>query len=238
MKAGFEIVRLFFILAIALFLSCGRAQAAESFPYTSTERAGFAFYKLGNVNPDFLRWIEVKEAYQKAWPRDRLNMMKSETARLEDGFYNYQADRHYIRVMADTVISRNDKEGVITLSLEDVAYFPFQVADMWIGAFPRGIDDYRTLELPPQDYGVFIKKAGIAGVYNKNAPGVIELWLKPVAAETQKPLETGEMVLWPLICEIGSITLWDGTRQVMLWSYQAPGFITESGREIFKLYHE
>ena len=80
----------------ALFLFMALTSSAHAYlkakEYTEEEKIGFAFYKLGNIKPNFDSWVEHTDTYSNA-PADQKNqILQNETSRLEQGYHNYQPD--------------------------------------------------------------------------------------------------------------------------------------------------
>ncbi len=216
----------FFLLMMALPLCTVHAKLPEG-GYTDTEKVGFAFYKFANIKPNFTDWDISADAYKNAAaPLDRIEYRRKNAIRLDQGYNDYDPDTDLIHVIADIQVVKlpDPTRPAITLSFNQSStdtYFPFKVGKLWIAVIPRDIDKFEGIHLSPAEYSDFVKK--VSNDTNKKVPALIELWLRPLTAETKTPSMIDRQPYWPLLADIASVTIWNTDKTQVAWSYDAPG---------------
>ena len=226
------------------------ALAFDNDQYTQTEKVGFAFYKLGNIKPDFTAWIKKSKRYQEtATPRERLEMMNSEKYRLEQGFATYYPEFGEIEIETPIYIMGMPKEDLLELEPDENRfitistlfeggdfYFPYPVGHQWITLLPRKIGNFDTIPVPAALYKQI--KSGKTELNSRNEPvkGTMELILQPVSVNTEAPVPFEDVETWLMNTEIAAMSLWVGKKNMLLWEYTAPWYVSDTQQGLQHLY--
>lgn len=238
------------VIILAVYLPSPGA-ALEVGRYSESEKVGFAFGKLANSVPDFESWIVGTEKYQEALPADKIEMLKKERARLENGFFNYFPDGDLVSVEIDALIrasnyfAQSQKTGEltdITIEMTDLPenYFPFQIGGIWIALVIKDYDLFTRRIMTAEEYRDFAKTLGLAGPYQLAQKVGIDFKLRPVSVDISAPLMLDGLEMWLMLAEVGEMTVW---RQLnrdkqLLWAYNAPWYVSEDHKELLMLYQE
>lgn len=102
------------VLSVFLCASVFDARPARAYldsnRYSDTEKVMFAFSKLGNVPPDYESLIKNNDYYINSAPIAKLELMKTETVRLQEGFNKFSPEDDLIRIVADVDIRWSKKD--------------------------------------------------------------------------------------------------------------------------------
>ena len=235
------------LLGLTVFCAAG-TQAQEGVRYTETEKIGFAFHKLAGFDPDFESWIYNSETYKNAAPAEKVNYLRNEVYRLQNGYYNYMPDQDLISLeLPGKIYSlkgfKAAKDAVptnIKISFDDIQdnYLAFPVGDLWVAIVIKDLEKMTNLALNAEDYAGFATALSPQNVYIKNYDVRIVVKLRPLSVDTNAPIEMGGLEMWLMLAEIGSmdveIEARDGMRH--LWDYNAPWYVSDRQQEWLLLY--
>lgn len=225
------------------------AYAFSDEDYTETEKAGFAFYKLGQIAPDFDSWIKNMPEYKKiVKPRERAMFLSDVKFRLEQGFNTYVPEFGMITVQAPIIIQgmpareyKNSSERYLRIYLDAAAtsagfYFPFPVGDEWVAMIPRGMESFDNLPVSQAEYDRIIGGPTPAAANGVKKNGVMEIIMQPVAVDTSTPMELDGVELWLMDSEVASLTFWTRNKRKLVWEYTAPWYVSDTQRGVHDLY--
>ena len=240
-------IRLALGLAVLGFLAVPALAMIDDSRYSESEKAGFAFYKLARAKPNFENWIVKTEKYRTLLPQPRIDMLREETNRLHNGMVNFHPDEDFLHVMAEVDIGRYRGEALTEVgageSILDIRlagfqqiYFPFNVGDLWIAVIPEGIDLAGGVVMKKDDYRRLARKYGFDAGYVRSGKAILDMRLRAVSVDVSAPVRLDERDYWPMLAEIGSISLIDITSKDVIWSHRAPWFTTKEERAIMNLY--
>lgn len=226
------------ILALAIAVPSWASLGGQG--YSETEKVGFAFFTLGGVTPDFDSWAADTLSFAEAEEVDRSRIRINEGYRLQQGFANYESDKDFFYVQVPVKLSiPRDGSRVLQFWIpqgrgnDSEVFFSYKIMDLEIAVIPDGIDKYKNIQLTPQQYESFMKETRISP--GQSRPAIMNLFLKPVAADANEPVTIGGAAFWPVMAEIGSLSFWD-SKDNLLWSYEAPWFVTNDRRDLLDLY--
>ena len=219
--------------------------------YTEEEKIGFAFYKLGNIKPNFDSWVEHTDAYSNAPANQKNQFLQNETSRLEQGYHNYQPDEDLIVINAPVKITTADfsspdpayskqgiqKQSVISIVGTPPAYLPFKIVNTWVAVIPQDYSNFTNLLLTTEQ---FIKLRDIVSEKVKlkdlDFQGEIELILRPAKVDARKPINMDGKKMWLMGAEIASMTIWTQKKEKIIWEYSAPWYVTGHSMQLLNLY--
>jgi hypothetical protein len=239
------------LLMFCAFFSVNIALAFDNSKYTQTEKVGFAFYKLGEIKPDFETWVKLSKTYQKvAGPVNRHKILQKEQARLQRGFYSYFPEFGNIEIKTPVTIKGMPKYLLDEMTAEDEffvnvttrfgnqdLYFPFQVADQWVTLLPNNTKDFSRIVVTEEIY----KLLSGEGVFTDKAhpkTGFLKIVLQPSKVDTSSPSVLDGVQTWLMQGEIGSMSLWYKKNRTdnLLWEHTAPWYVSEKEHELKHLY--
>ncbi len=239
------------LLALALLLAAMPGNALETRRYSESEKAGFAFYGLSHVEPDFKSWIENTDKWHDARPADKVTLTQKELQRLKNGYFTYIPDIDLIALtMEATITSSNyfaqsQKEGAmtnVTITLTGLPenYFPFQIGNIWVAIVIKDFDILTHHTFTADEYAEFAKKMGLTGAYQLSKKVNMDIRLRPVSVDTSSPLTLDGFDMWLMLAEIGDMTTWRmaGKKKQFLWSYSASWYVSDTQRDLLMLYEK
>lgn len=245
------------LLSLALLvILCGPVQAhptaIKKTPYSETEKIGFAFYTLANRNPPFESWIRTTDKYLLAKPSARRSILTSETERLSKAFGEYMLDddpifiRTNVRIKVPIGAEREayEKMGVdkpVQILMEEIHenYFPIQLGDMWIAVVANQLEDYLFLSLNAEEYEHLTKRLSL-DMRGTGRNAVMELRLRPVRVDLNRPMPLDGLDAWLMLSEIASISLWRRANgdidKELLWEKNMSWYKPREQKELLDLY--
>lgn len=238
----------------------------DSSKYSDTEKVLFAFSKLSNVPPDYESLINSSDYYKRQSPITRLDLMKSETARLQEGFNNYNPEDDLVHIVADVEITWNKKDfpgnwnnlvsqpqfgasdsAAVESKIYHIAFGAAAGGDKTSPFFPFFLGRL-WIAVVPKDIGAFLNLSlNMTDFYQfmrklgikpgfGHSPAIIEMMLRPVSANATEPVEIDGVVYWPMLVEIANLTIWTSNRDHIIWSYDAPWYETKDQKDMRDLY--
>ena len=242
-------LRYVFFAVLWLLLATAPAYALlEEGKYTETEKVGFAFFKLGHIQPPYVEWVKATDLYKDAPPKERAALLEDQTVRLQKGFSLYMPDEDLIKVatiapVRSPMLSDKDKAGKyhdvkplqILMAAGPNGYFPFYVGDMCIAIVPEHFDAFQNIMVSNDVYSKMRKYLGI-GNYQQVQKAYIEIVFRPNKADTSKPMTLDKTDTWLMSATIINFEVWDITHQHFIWNYTSPAYVSDKTRNLLDLY--
>lgn len=240
----------FFILTV----TDGRALALlGEGEYSEEEKVGFAFYKLGDIPPNFDMWARNTGSSPGSLPGQKDHNFQNEISRLEYGFHNFRPDEDMVFVRSPVKIVTSDfaspdpafselgiqKLSVISMPNMPASYLPFQVINTWVAIVPDDYKSFTHLYLTIEQFEA-LQKSVNAKTWKGDLriEGEIELVLRPVSVDSKKPIKINDQEMWLMRAEVGSMTIWSKDKQKVIWEYSAPWYVTGRSEQLLNLYEE
>lgn len=234
---------------LLLLLLSPLSHAQDGSNYTNVERVGFAFYKLGDIEPDFDSWIKGMPEYKKiVRPRERAEFLSKMKFRLEQGLNTYvpefdmitittpvilqgmpaenfsRANERYIRIYPDTKNNTRD------------FYFPIPVGKQWVALIPRDIEKHQLIKVSPEKYDQIIGTTSMSSSEGIKRTGIMEIVIQPTSVDTKEPLIIKNIELWLMDGEMASLSVWTDKKHDLAWEYTAPWYVSDTQRGLYDLY--
>ncbi len=218
--------------------------------YITSEVVGFAFYQLAGVPPDFPEWVMKTQTYLDAPHAQKTAILAENVQRLEIGYANYSLEHDVIDFTSGVTIQFPDpeelaktdieREGVhVRLKLTDTVggYFPFNVGEIWIAVIPDGVEKFFDMNLPVQDYEGLLRGLGVDSSV-RTVEAVMRFHVKPLAADTSKPMDLDGFRVWLLLSQIAAVEVWSKGMTTLSWSYSEDGRTIRGQQELIDLKKE
>lgn len=232
----------FFCLLFILFggVTYAFSTGAQTTLQPSTaEDIAIAFYKTGNVVPNFKSWIEGQEPYRSTPLGRRPKIMAEEISRLSQKYKNFEAQENLITIKTSAVLntvklqnkgSQNDYILNIKLSdANDVLYFPYQFLNQNIMVIPN---NFKTAKSHIITEGQF---SHIQSLIKDNERQTLIIKLQADKSDFKHPYMVDKLPQWSFKTNIASMEAWadNGT---LLWEYTAPWHLSPQQQKMQKLY--
>lgn len=239
------------LLGVFLFFFPSDAYALlDKDKYSEAEKAGFAFYRLSNMAPDFYDWVKYSDSYLKAQPEDQDKILQKDSYRLEQGFRDYFPDEDLSVIKAKVMIKfpnaleREDlvkkrQKIPVNIVFTDIkeSHFPFQAGDIWVTLIPNEIENALSLQFTSKEFVLFAKRLRMkAEAIQLNAELVLRL--RPVSAGKEAPFIVDNIELWMVLTEIGSIEIWSPNHDSFIWSYEEDWFVSDEYKLLQDLFNK
>jgi len=235
------------ILCLSLFIALNipsTVQAQNSRTLSQTEDVAIAFYKTGDITPDFEQWIKKTSPYRDTPAAKRPKVMEEQLTRLINKYdgYNGDADSLKLRALVEldpqehvVVSEENDMVKDISHSLKidfkyapDIFYFPFEHADQTFTIMPFNLEEILNVTID-EDYYEFFSE-----VSQSNDKLYLHLSMKPREAVTDRPVEIDGTNQWILKTDIATAEIWKRDR--LIWEYTAPWYIAPELKVLQDMY--
>lgn len=254
-KGRVSLLMMFFLIAgLVLGVAFARPALAlvDGHGYTENEKIGFAFYQLSGAKPDFKSWVRKTDAYKKALPVEKVELMQSELTRLERGMGLFHPDEDLVTIEMDVSIKRLPDVGTDPEKMkhalqidftgnkdQDSYYIPVEIGDIWIAIIVQGMDkqSFRIFDTP-QFKSVLQKLNSTLTSQVTTLEGHVKLSLRPVSVSKQSPVRVADIDLWPMLAEIASFSLWSRDSSVFIWGYEAPWYVSNDRKDLVDLYKD
>ncbi len=211
------------LFCLGLFVSAQALAANKTAlltPPTTSRGIGFLFYKLAGRTPDFDKAAMENDAYQKADPASRAQMLPAQRAALQTEFAGTDPEKQMI-VIRTAVNMKAKITGkpslVVTLPMQQgPIYFPYQWSGYNFAVIPDMIEAF--LDIPLDITAVSAANSKIGG-----GSVTMVLELRPTKADL-KPMTLDGTKQWLLLTKIAGITYYNQYLQP-IWSWQSPDFV-------------
>jgi len=233
---------LIYLSFIILTLS-GTTAFAQTSTYSSGEDIAIAFYKTGDIAPNFTNWIENTAPYINTPWAKREDVMKKERGRVLERFNQYnplESDltiRTKVILEAQEVFEEIDENIVETtyflnisfLDNEDVMYFPYVHANQNYAVMPFGLEKITRTEINKPEYDFYIENL------IPKRPYYLNIDMRANQAVTKRPIEMDGINQWVLKTNIASSEIWD-QNDALIWEYTAPWYTSPELEKLQNIY--
>lgn len=242
------------VILFAVFFALLRPFSVGALPsgrYSESEKVGFAFHKLAKFDPDYKKWVTNMDSYMAAKPTDKVTMMQMETARLQNGYFNFMPDDDLVSLTIDARLRASNYFGVsqqrgkitdVTMELIDLPqnYFPFYIGGIWIAVVIKDFDFYTHFTFSPEEYNEFAEKVGLKRGYQLIQAVKVDLQLRPISVDTTSPVMLDGLEMWLMLAEVGEAIVWRpiGRERLLIWAHNAPWFTSDIQKELLRLYEQ
>lgn len=226
-----------------LFLVCfftltgARAFAAERI-ISSREDIAIAFFKTGNVLPNFESWAKASEAYKKTPPTKINAYIDKEKERLQKRWLDYNPQEDFIVFKVPVKLSLSvDESGkywmqiVLTDKGKTQDYFTVVFQGYYIAVIPQKSEEVLLQNLRPEQFTALSERFGAS------LTGSAELYieLQPAQAYTNAPHKIDNRDQWVLLSDIVGMTLVNKNAEPF-WNYSASWYVSPKTVELNNLY--
>lgn len=215
----------------------------ENNKYTEQEKTAFAFFNLTDFEPDFKEWVKNAVEIKNLSPEDQYEILRREEHRLQSGFYSFSAEEDLLkfttRAKLELIMGEPDgtEPGAVAVQLQEGegVFIPVKLSNIWIAVVPIDIEKRSIIEFDARGFKEFYNRVGFS---QSEAQAVVQLWLRPVSADGKSPVVISGTPYWPMMAEIGSMSIWNETMSDFAWSYDAPWYAPTDRQQYMDLYSD
>lgn len=233
------------LLFVGFCLLQGDAAYAQTLKTdAATEKVAIAFYKTGNIIPNFDRWIKDNAPYNVTPWALREKIYDQEMQRLQLAYQAFDPKKDYLTVRTSAFLKPTEIENIegkktYVISTEfakapEALYFPYDFLNERIILMPYHLQDMMHSEVTKEQYDYIKSK-----VRTKKEKMKIVIRMRPFEADFSKPYKIDGLEQWVFKTKIASIELWnknkDGSDD-LVWEYTAPWYTSPHIIEVKKLY--
>lgn len=228
-----------YLLALPLVVSTVAA-AQEKINIANAEDIAIAFYKTGNIVPNFKNWVTEREPYSLTPFARRAKVMESELLRLNTAYQSFNPKKHLLSIrtavhLNTNIIQNTEGEDIYNLTLQldksnDVFYLPYKFLDQNFMLIPQKLQSLKARTISKVEYERIKSLPSIKDGY----PLIINL--KPKKADFKHPYDVDGLAQWAFTTDIASMEVWD-TKGGLIWEYTAPWYISPYQQKIKSLYN-
>jgi hypothetical protein len=227
----------------ALLLNAAAALAAErNYKLSLSEDVAIAFYREIGSMPDFEHWVMSADKYIEAEGINKPVILESETARLQQKFYNYKPGEDIltvrIPVRAKIIHVLDNKENPYLLTFkpreEEQTYYPYIVGDIWFALIIGDLAD--KLVYPLTNWERNAITARYSGLRNQHAYVDLYMHVRVRSVDASAPVHMDGQYQWLIMTEGVSASL--RKHGEIVWEYQQSWYRDENMEEIRKLFRE
>lgn len=232
-----------FTLFLAAFLVLSpRHVHADQKVISSREDVAIAFFKTGNVLPNFENWAKNAKAY-KTIPLDGAkNYVNKEKERLTKRWLNYEPQEDFIVFKVPVRLTLSAVEGQkdhakywmrIAFADKEMSeeYFTVDFQGYYIAVIPQKSDETLIQNLRPEQFTALTERFG------DSLTGTADLYieLRPAQAYTNAPHKIDNRDQWVLLSDVISMSLTDRDSRPF-WNYSASWYVSPKTLELNNLY--
>lgn len=228
-----------FLLIFTILGNYSIAHAQKSSSAMNTEEVAIAFYKTGDIIPNFEKWIKKQAPYKDTpWAR-RTQIYDQEMLRLQSAYQAFDPDKDYliVKTITNVILSKSeDEEKKPIYSIQarfaeapEALYFPYDFLGERIIVMPYLIETIMNNTLEKAQYDSIKNKLG----RNEKLTTVIRM--KPFKADFTQPYLIDGLEQWVFKTKIASIEYWNNDSE-LIWEYTAPWYISPHILDIKNLY--
>lgn len=232
-----------FTLFLGTFtLLCPYHAQADQKEISSREDVAIAFFKTGDVLPNFESWAKNMEAYKTVPLGETSTFIKKEKERLTKRWLNYNPQEDFIVFKVPVRITLSAVEGQkdhakywmrIAFADKDMSeeYFTVGFQGYYIAVIPQKSDETLIQNLRPEQFMALSERFGDSLV------GTADLYieLRPAQAYTNAPHKIDNSDQWVLLSDVISMTLTDRESKPF-WNYSASWYVSPKTLELNNLY--
>jgi hypothetical protein len=226
-------------LQILLFLAFtnlagGKALAVEMSEYSSREKIGFAFYKLGNVEIKFKEWTKKTDKYQTLKPSLAKRFIEAEKERLWLGYNLYDPMIHPIKFKTYATIRRSPlsfdasaqmaKVFLSASKYDNRLHFPVEVGKYWVLIVPENVEKFERITIDKEKYNFLFyapHDKESAASYTDVAINIIMI---PSSVDAETPVFLNDELMWLMSAKIAQLTVMSADEELLIWEYKAPWY--------------
>ena len=242
----------FALLSLVLLAFTVSAQAQNALVgFSTTEKVGFAYYRLINRDPPVEDWVRTREDYKAAKPNVQLDIMRNERLRLREGYAVYFPDRDLLTMTVPMVFDAMDNPNYpsnIEAKAKELTkrvrirfpqvhgqpYFPFQLGLLWVGLIPENLEDLFVRDMTEDEFQLFCRAVNDCANFSNRTLDTV-LVLKPTAADAKEPLMDGDLPIWLLLAEVGALYVQLNGHPIE-WKYTAPWYDEHQAQSLMTLF--
>jgi hypothetical protein len=225
------------LLSLIFCAASAMAQAPEK--TSSSENVAIAFFKTGNVQPDYTRWAMKAVKHSMVQKTREKEYLEKETGRLSALWNAYDPAKDMLSVktkvdvkLATEVTKAGDVSHSMTISFQKGAadYFPFKFQDYMIALVPQKLGETLIQPLSLEQFNLIH-----ASFEGSSGQGILYLSLKPVKADMTRPYEMDNHEQWMFVTDIAGMSLQDHNGSP-LWDYSAPWYVTPTTADVQQMF--
>jgi len=241
MKLKDEYMKLLWLLFGFAFLVSSAAHAQVQIKTSNAEDIAIAFYKKGDVIPNFETWIVGKPPYNETPWAMREQVMAQEKLRLVEKYQNFDAEEGLIRIKTDVNVNfhpiADTKNPLLTHYVLDITYknkgeetyYPFPFRDQFITVVPTNIKKFTSTLLSDEEY------ARISPSVRGISQPTVFMEVKPTITDHEAPHNIDGLDQWIMAGNIVSYLLLDDQNNVV-WEKTASWYVAPITKELNTLY--
>lgn len=233
-------------LIIILFLSGAYVPAATaqinapSAQFATAEDIAIAFYKTGDLVPNFENWITSQKPYSETAFARRPKIMKEELLRLNTAYENFNPALSQIKIKTSAFVTphvSDNKDGTknysVTIDLDEhknaVFYLPYVFMGQNIMVIPYKLEVLDSIEISDYTYN------HIKSLIKQGEKYPFILRLRPAKSDLTAPHLIDGVDQWAFYTDITTLESWTADGR-LIWEYSAPWYVSPKQQEIKDLY--
>jgi hypothetical protein len=218
--------------------------AYEDFKPSSATDVGIAFYKLANSVPDFNSWIRRSEDYARADTARKTRLLSDGVKNLRRRFSSYDINEEKLVISVPGKVwfeeadpaEDHDYDMRLIFAEENIDYFPYKIGDNIIAVIIKDLQKHMKHSLNKPDFIRVLNSEEYDFSSGAKQRVQIRFMLKPVSADTRKPVRIKGHEVWLMLAEPASVSLWNKDR--FLWESQSYWYESPTETEIRRLFRE
>lgn len=229
----------FILLCLLCLAGITNVKAQEKNTPISAEDVAIAFYKTGNLVPNFEKWIKETDPYKHTALGRRDKVMEEEKYRLKKAYQDFDPKNNLLTIKTTAIIKAVEKTNetgqinhfvqIIIDKDNDVSYFPYRFMKQNIMVIPHAFEEYTEQEISKNQYD------HIKSMTKKDNRHPLTLILKAEKADFDHPYMVDETPQWAFLTQIAVIESWS-KEGVLIWEYSAPWYLSPNQNKIKNLY--
>jgi len=234
-----KIIYLWALFILIIVFGANQVRAQKTTRASTTEDIAIAYYKAGDVVPNFERWIKETAPYINTPWALREKLYEQETVRLQQAYQNFNPKKNHLIVKTFSSIKlKKDKEEKETYSFQarfsnapEALYFPYDFLEDRIALMPYSLEKLMNNTITDQQYQYMNPLVRSS----KKITTIIRM--QPYEADFSKPYLIDGLDQWVFKTKIISIEFWTNDNQ-LIWEYTVPWYDSPNSINIKNLYNE
>ena len=234
------------ILVAAVFIaglfSSLSAHAEYRPDITDREKAVFAFFKVTRGTPFFDSWIRTSDTYLSAPKSHQEEVYEAEAMRLKWGFGTYDEKTDFLKISTRVFLQLQTGADGASLNFkfpgsesEEIPIFPYPYGADWITLAIDDLYNFTSVPLGPKQYELVASQLEPGKIYK----GSLKMRIRPLTGDAATPLLVDGVNNWLMMGDTAYIeflyTPSGAKDSVVLWSYTAPWYLTDSEEVLLNL---
>lgn len=227
------------ILFGATFFYAPSVKAQTNTKASTAEDVTIAFYKTGNIVPNFKDWIKEREPYRSTPLGRRPQIMGAEINRLSQKYKAFDTQQNLITVKTSATLQpiempngQNQSDYILNISLndhKDVLYFPYEFLNQNIMMIPNNFDKAKAHIISKTQF------THIQSHLRKDKRNTLIIRLKADKADFKHPYMVDNLAQWSFKTNIASMAAWTDD-DILIWEYTAPWHMSPQQQQMRQLY--